>query len=109
MHELEINLSQFGTHEGLVENIHHALSLGLPEFQPSLCSHDGTFVIVGSGPTVKDHIEEIREEYQTRPICAVKGAYDFLVENDIIPASDYRCHHKRQDIHRDYGDGTTGR
>lgn len=86
MRELEINLSQFGTHEGLVDNIKHALSLGLPEFQPSLCSHDGTFVIVGSGPTVKDHIEEIREEYQTRPICAVKGAYDYLVENDIIPA-----------------------
>ena len=85
MHELELKADQYGTPEGIGENIKYALSLGLAGLKPAICSHDGTFVIVGSGPTVKNYVEEIREESKTRPICAVKGAYDFLIENDIIP------------------------
>ena len=85
LHPLNLESEQYGTPEGIGENISYAFSLGLPELSPSLCLNDGTFVIVGSGPTVKEYVEEIREEAKTRPICAVKGAYDFLVENDIKP------------------------
>jgi len=87
MQELKINVSHYGTEESLVDNIKHALTLGLPELTLSLIAHDGTFVVCGSGPTLKQHVEEIRAEYKKgRPICAVKGAYDFLVGHDIIPA-----------------------
>jgi hypothetical protein len=82
MHELKINVAQYGTHEGLVDNIKENLARGLPELVPSICSHDGTFTIVGSGPSVKDHIAAIGEE---ATVVGVKGAYDYLVENDITP------------------------
>ncbi|MDB4351925.1 DUF115 domain-containing protein [Porticoccaceae bacterium] len=86
MRELALEVEQYGSHESLVENIKHSLSLGLPEFAPGLCTHDGTFVVVGSGPSVADHLDEIRQESLTRPICAVKGAYDYLRDNGISPA-----------------------
>tara|TARA_Y100000310_G_scaffold181396_2_gene181335 strand:- start:8689 stop:9459 length:771 start_codon:yes stop_codon:yes gene_type:complete len=86
LQRLKIESEPFGTREGIEENIQYALSLGLPKLIPAICANDGTFVVVGSGPTVKDFVEEIREEKAlNRPICGVKGAYDFLVENEITP------------------------
>jgi len=52
MQLLDIDVSQFGTAEGNADNIRAALRRDLPELQPALCSHDGTFVIVGSGPSL---------------------------------------------------------
>lgn len=86
MQLLDIDVSQFGTAEGNAENIRAALRRDLPELQPALCSHDGTFVIVGSGPSLPLFADAIRDEQANgRPICAVKGAHDFLCEHDILP------------------------
>lgn len=86
MQELALDVRQWGTPEGIGENIHSSLSLGLPELQVMLYTHDGTFVICGSGPSIVDHLDKIREDAKSgKTICAVKGAYDFLVENGITP------------------------
>ena len=75
-----------GTSESNSENIRRALTLGLPEFTPAFCAHDGNMVIVGSGPSLPRFVEEIRQEREKgRPICAIKGAGDFLIENGIEP------------------------
>lgn len=43
-------------------------------------------VLVGSGPSVKDHLEDIRERYERgEEIIAIKGAHDWLIENGIVP------------------------
>ncbi len=86
MQLLDIDVSQFGTAEGNADNIRAALRRDLPELQPALCSHDGTFVIVGSGPSLPLFADAIRDEQANgRPVCAVKGAHDFLCENEILP------------------------
>lgn len=83
---LELRVIQAGTTESNSENIRSALARNLPELAPAICAHDGTFVIVASGPSMPSFIEDIRKEYDLgRPICAVNGAYDFLVENGITP------------------------
>lgn len=75
-----------GDSEQWHQQIHHSLSLGLREYHPALISHDGTFVVCGSGPSLPQFTEEIREEQRNgRPICAVKGAHDHLVEHGILP------------------------
>lgn len=67
-------------------NVVSAIKRNLPEPSAALCSHDGTFVIVGSGPSLPDFVQEIREEREKgRPICSVKGSHDFLCENGIEP------------------------
>lgn len=86
MQPLSIDVRQYGMPEGIDENIRHSLSLGLPELQIGLLKHDGAAVIVASGPSVKNHLEEIRQEQEKgRPVLAVKGAYDFLRKHDITP------------------------
>lgn len=76
-----------GTPESNSESIRSALSRGLSEFTyPAPFFHDGNMVIVGSGPSVTGFLESIREEKRNgRPICAIKGAHDWLIENDIAP------------------------
>ena len=67
-------------------NVISALKRNLPEPTPALCSHDGNVVIVGSGPSLPDFIDEIRQERQWgRPIVSVKGSHDFLCEHGIEP------------------------
>ncbi len=95
---LELDINQYGTPEGIAENIKYALSLNLPEFQPAICVHDGTFVIVCSGPSVRDFVAEIREESKTRTICAVKGGYDFCVENGITPSMYLTVEPRRREV-----------
>ena len=87
MKPLDVKVEQFGAVEGISDNIKYALNLGLEELPLGLVRHDGTFVIVGSGPSVVSQLENIRAEYKAgRPICAVNGANDFLLENDIVPS-----------------------
>lgn len=83
MRELSIDVSQYGEPEGIQENIKYALSLNLQELQPAPCCHGGRIAIVGSGPSLEEHIEDIRNE--TCPVLAVKGAYDYLRERGITP------------------------
>lgn len=72
--------------EDVRPNVVSALKRNLPEPSPAICSHDGNFVVVGSGPSLPDFVEEIRQERERgRPICSVKGSHDFLCENGIEP------------------------
>lgn len=67
-------------------NVVSALKRGLPEITPAFVAHDGHLVIVGSGPSLPRFVEDIKAERANgRPICAVKGAHDFLIENGIEP------------------------
>jgi len=86
MRELDVNVSAFGTSESLKDNIRYALTLGLKELGLSPCKHDGTFVIVGSSPSLKDFTSHIsKDQLAGKPICAINGAHDFLIQNRIIP------------------------
>ena len=86
MQELAIDVRQYGEPEGIAENIEYSLSLGLPELQMAPAVHDGTMVICGSGPSLGDHLDEIIDhKIQGRPICGIKGAYDYLADRSITP------------------------
>ncbi len=86
MQPLKVNVAQYGLPEGIVENIKHSLSLGLPELQLGVLKHDGTFVLCASGPSIENHLEEIRKDKEDgKTLCAVKGAYDFLRGHGITP------------------------
>jgi len=81
-----IPVKQAGSTESNAEHIRSAIARGLPELPPAVCSHDGTFVIVASGPSVVDFLDDIkREKANGRPICAVKGTHDWLIENGVTP------------------------
>jgi len=83
---LAVPIKQAGSTESNSANIRSALDRGLPEFAPAIVPNDGTFVIVASGPTMPHFIEHIREEWEKgRAICAINGAYDYLVEQGITP------------------------
>ena len=67
-------------------NVAANLKRGIAEFSPAFCSHDGTFVVVGSGPSLPRFLDEIKQEREKgRPVCAVKGAHDYLCENGFEP------------------------
>ena len=83
---LRIDVAQFGVAEQHVSAIHANAARGLPELAPSLIAHDGTLVLVGSGPSLPTFTEELRQERERgRPILAVKGAHDFLCQQGIDP------------------------
>lgn len=88
MQVLELRgVQAWGTEEDLRSNIVSALARKVPEATLGPVVHDGTFVIVGSGPSLPEFIEQIRaEQAQGRTVCAVKGSYDFLVDHGIVPA-----------------------
>jgi uncharacterized Rossmann fold enzyme len=86
MTPLAINVKQFVSPQGNETQIRDNIKRGLPELKPACCSHDGNFVIVASGPFLTEHIEDVRtEQAKGRPICAINGSYDFLVQHGIIP------------------------
>jgi hypothetical protein len=86
MRELSIDVSQYGTPEGILENIGYALTLGLPELDKITPPHDGTFVVCGSGPSIESTFPQIRDDQlEGFVVCAVKGAYDFLRGKGITP------------------------
>jgi uncharacterized Rossmann fold enzyme len=83
---LQIDVSQFGGANQHISVIQTNMARGLPEFVPSLVQHDGTMICVGSGPSLPTFIEEIKaERAKGRPICAVKGAHDFLCDHGVEP------------------------
>ncbi len=86
MHPLAVSIKQVGTDDEITSNIRTNRARGLPEVTPALCSHDGTFVIAGSGPSLPKFVEEIRGERKAgRPILACNGAHDFLCEHELEP------------------------
>ncbi len=70
----------------IIENIKYAMSLRLPEIFPAPLAHDGTVALVGAGPTVKNHLEDIkRHQEHGQPVVSIKGSHDWLIEQGIIP------------------------
>lgn len=97
-----------GTPEDNAANIRKAIARGLPEFTPAHCAHDGNMVIVGSGPSLPDFVEEIRAEKEKgRPICAAKGAHDLLVEKGVIPDLFVTCEPRFREIRHPQADNCT--
>lgn len=83
---LALDPSTFNVPQGVTSHIEYAMGLGLPELKPAICSHDGTFVIAGSGPSLANHVEDLKEERRKgRPICSIKGAHDWLIGQGIEP------------------------
>tara|TARA_R110000868_G_scaffold52597_4_gene165953 strand:- start:3784 stop:4581 length:798 start_codon:yes stop_codon:yes gene_type:complete len=83
---LALDVTLFNVAEGITSYIEAAIARGLPEFRPALCTNDGTFVVVGSGPSLASFADELRaERAKGRPICAAKGAHDWLCEQGIEP------------------------
>jgi hypothetical protein len=86
MQPLEITVQAAGTAEELCSNIRSALGRGLPELTLAPIKHDGNIVLVASGWSMPDFIDEIKAHRRAgRPIVAVKAAHDFLVENGVNP------------------------
>lgn len=86
MKPLALDVTMFNTPEGIPAYIERNIARGLEEFKPALCTNDGTFVICGAGPSLASFAKEIRAEREKgRPICAAKGAHDWLCENDLHP------------------------
>lgn len=83
---LALDVTMFNVAEGIPSYIEKNIARGLPEFMPALCVNDGTFVVVGSGPSLAEFPEAIKaERAKGRPICAVKGAHDWLIDQGIEP------------------------
>jgi hypothetical protein len=83
---LEITVQVAGTEEELCSNIRSALARGLPELTLAPIKHDGNIVLVASGWSMPDYIDEIRAHRRAgRPIVAIKAAHDFLVEHGVEP------------------------
>lgn len=86
MKPLEVTVKQYGEPDEIVGNIKSALARGLPELAPAVCKHDGTFVLVASGWSMPEFIDEIKEHRRKgRTICAIKAAHDFLVGHGVEP------------------------
>jgi len=86
MRPLEITVVKAGTEEELCSNIRSALARGLPELTLAPIKHDGNIVLVASGWSMPDCIDEIKAHRKAgRPIVAIKAAHDFLVENGVEP------------------------
>lgn len=82
----ETILEEYAGDRVMEDNIVSALKRDTMDFVPSLVIHDGQMVIVGSGPSVKDRADEIRSHKESgRPVMAIKGAHEWLLENGITP------------------------
>lgn len=69
-------------HEDIVLNLMFARSLGLKMVE-KVPEHDRKLAIVGGGPSVIEHLEEIREFAKTGDVWGINGACRFLGEHGI--------------------------
>jgi hypothetical protein len=67
------------SHEDMLRHVEHAKALGLP-FVTDQAQHDRRLAVVGGGPSIVEHLEEIR---QYDAIWAINGACRFLREHGI--------------------------
>jgi len=82
---LEIKAKCVYEDDKLLDHVIQSMKLPIAHFAPSM-HHDHEFVAVGSGPSLRDTVEEIRElKNRGCFVAAIKGAHDFLIERDIIP------------------------
>ncbi len=70
-------------------NIRYAATLGLPQLTLSSHIRGGKCVIVGSGPSVLDHIEKIRDLKQDPMnwIFVVNKSYRLMLDHGIVPTA----------------------
>lgn len=68
--------------EGRAANLKSNLARGLPVFTQVLPEHERPLLIVGSGPSVSEAIEYIKN--WPGDVWAVNGAYDFLLSHGLI-------------------------
>lgn len=74
------------TPEQLKEQILANIKLNLVEFQQAIIPNNGDFCMVGSGTSIEDNLQAIKDCHdQGMPIIAIKGAHDWLIERGIIP------------------------
>ena len=86
MQPLEITVQAVGTAEELCSNIRSALARGLPELALTPIKHDGNMVLVASGWSMPQYIDEIKAHRRAgRPIVAIKATHDFLAEHGVNP------------------------
>lgn len=79
-------LAEYAGDDVMRANMVSALARDIADFRPSLVVHDGQMVIVGSGPSVSEYADEIRGHRAAgRPIMAVKGAHEWLIEQGVPP------------------------
>lgn len=82
---LKIQAKCIADDDTLISHIESALQRGLTEFADSP-PHNGEAVLVGSGPSVRDFVKQIRKHKQKqRLVIAVKSAHDFLIEHGVVP------------------------
>lgn len=67
--------------EGCTQNLNSSLARGLPLCSP-LPERIGHLAIVGSGPSVREHIDELRE--WPGDIWTINGAYHYLLGHNIV-------------------------
>jgi hypothetical protein len=74
------------THDA-ARNMRYAHSLNLPVLQQKMLPNPGRAIIVGGGPSVKSHLEEIRTFASNKEniVFAINWTHTWLIENGIIP------------------------
>jgi uncharacterized Rossmann fold enzyme len=82
---LKIQAKCIADDDTLISHIESALGRGLQEFADSP-AHNGEAVLVGSGPSVREYVPEIRKHKQKgHLVIAVKSAHDFLIDRGVVP------------------------
>lgn len=69
------------------EHVEYCAKLGLKFFVPTPQRHDLEAVLVGSGPSVKDEVNNLRKKRKNPKYMffGIKGGHDFLVDSGITP------------------------
>ena len=74
-------------HDELLENIRQVAKLDLPLFKKQK-PHGGTAVFIAGGPTLRDHLDEVRARSRAGDfIITSNNTHDYLVDNGIIPTA----------------------
>lgn len=73
--------------ERLKKQIKSACRRNLPTVSP-MNANSGTAVLCGSGPSLRDSVEDIRRHVDKGDfVVAIKGAHDFLINRGVIPTA----------------------
>ena len=72
--------------EDIAKHLQYSVSLRLPELEKCEPRH-GRAIIVGGGPSVEDHLEEIRnlKSDPTNVLFAINWTHTWLINNGITP------------------------